>query len=131
MSIIETVPQVTSKVASFNIRTNDIDIQYRPTNAFAHVNAEQVLKIIAKADIFTTAENTRGKVNFKLALTSDKGVKNAGFLNYIKNDLTDESTKTEVNAVLKEVRATLDTVEIGDISLPMTAGEVDDLIDNL
>ena len=72
-------------------------------------------------------ENNNNKVNFKLTGSN----KLFGFLNYFENDLDDESDTAEIKAVLKDVASGLSTVKIGDITLPMTAGEADDLIDNL
>ena len=112
----------------FSIRLNeDETVEFRPTGTFAHVTTEQVLKIVTKADVDVTAENNKNKVNFKLT-GKDKLF---GFLNYFDNDLSDESVSTEVKAVLKDVKSALSTVELGDITLPMTAGQADDLIDDL
>jgi len=112
----------------FSIRLSaDESVEFRPTGTFAHVTTEQVLKIITKADVDVTAENNNNKVNFKLT-GKDKLF---GFLNYYDNDLDDESGTAEVKAIVKDVKAALSTVKLGDISLPMTAGEADDLIDEL
>jgi hypothetical protein len=105
----------------------DESVEFRPTGTFAHVSTEQVLKIITKADVDVTAENNNNKVNFKLT-GKDKLF---GFLNYYDNDLDDESGTAEVKAIVKDVKTALSTVKLGDISLPMTAGEADDLIDDL
>ena len=85
------------------------------------------LKIITKADVDVTAENNNNKVNFKLT-GKDKLF---GFLNYFDNDLDDESTDKEIDGACAEVAKALSTVKIGDISLPMTVGEADNLIDSL
>ena len=130
MSIVKTNSPTTksNSTTKFSIRLNaDESVEFRPTATFAHVNAEQVLKIITKADVNVTAENNRNKVNFKLT-GKDKLF---GFLNYFDNDLTDDSAKTEINAVVKDVKSALSTIELGDITLPMTTGEADDLIDEL
>jgi hypothetical protein len=130
MSIVKTNSPTTksNSTTKFSIRLNaDESVEFRPTGTFAHVTAEQVLKIITKADVNVTAENNRNKVNFKLT-GKDKLF---GFLNYFDNDLTDDSAKTEINAVIKDVKSALSTIELGDITLPMTTGEADDLIDEL
>jgi len=130
MSIVTTTSRMTKNnpTTKFSIRLNeDESVEFRPTGTFAHVTTEQVLKIITKADVDVTAENNKNKVNFKLT-GKDKLF---GFLNYFDNDLSDESPSTEIKAVLKDVKSALSTVELGDITLPMTAGQADDLINGL
>tara|TARA_R110001606_G_scaffold360929_1_gene513964 strand:- start:163 stop:558 length:396 start_codon:yes stop_codon:yes gene_type:complete len=131
MSIVETKPvngKTLSTPTKFSIRLNtDESIEFRPTGTFAHVTAEQVLKIVTKATVDVTAENNRNKVNFKLT-GKDKLF---GFLNYFENDLDDESEIDEVKAVCEEVEAVLKTVKISDITLPMTAKQADSLIAGL
>ena len=130
MSIVTTTSRMTKNnpTTKFSIRLNeDESVEFRPTGTFAHVTTEQVLKIVTKADVDVTAEKYKNKVNFKLT-GKDKLF---GFLNYFDNDLSDESVSTEVKAVLKDVKSALSTVELGDITLPMTAGQADDLIDDL
>ena len=130
MSIVTNTSRMTKNnpTTKFSIRLNeDESVEFRPTGTFAHVTTEQVLKIVTKADVDVTAENNKNKVNFKLT-GKDKLF---GFLNYFDNDLTDESASTEVKAVLKDVKSALSTVELGDITLPMTAGQADDLINGL
>jgi hypothetical protein len=130
MSIVKSITSRKAKnaTAKFSIRLNeDESVEFRPTATFAHVDAEQVLKIITKASVDVTNENNNNKVNFKLTGSN----KLFGFLNYFENDLDDESGTAEIKAVLKDVASALSTVKIGDITLPMTAGEADDLIDNL
>jgi|TARA_B110000914_G_scaffold203742_1_gene197622 hypothetical protein len=130
MSIVTNTSRMTKSnpTTKFSIRLNeDETVEFRPTGTFAHVTTEQVLKIVTKADVDVTAENNKNKVNFKLT-GKDKLF---GFLNYFDNDLSDESVSTEVKAVLKDVKSALSTVELGDITLPMTAGQADDLIDDL
>ena len=57
----------TTNVPKFTIRLNkDDSVEFRPTSTFAHVNPEQVLKIVTKATVDVTAENNSNKVNFKL-----------------------------------------------------------------
>jgi len=122
-----------SNVTKFTVRLDDSNsLEFRPTVTFAHIEAAQVLKIILNAEVATTAENNRGKVNFKLQLPTKSGaLKNAAFINYFDNDLTDESTDKEVNVVIADVKTALSTVTIDDITLPMTANEADDLIAGL
>ena len=130
MSIVTNTSRMTKSnpTTKFSIRLNeDETVEFRPTGTFAHVTTEQVLKIVTKADVDVTAENNKNKVNFKLT-GKDKLF---GFLNYFDNDLSDESVSTEIKAVLKDVKSALSTVELGDITLPMTAGQADDLIDDL
>jgi len=130
MSIVTTTSRMTKNnpTTKFSIRLNeDESVEFRPTGTFAHVTTEQVLKIVTKADVDVTAENNKNKVNFKLT-GKDKLF---GFLNYFDNDLSDESPSTEIKAVLKDVKSALSTVELGDITLPMTAGQADDLINGL
>jgi hypothetical protein len=130
MSIVTNTSRMTKSnpTTKFSIRLNeDETVEFRPTGTFAHVTTEQVLKIVTKADVDVTAENNKNKVNFKLT-GKDKLF---GFLNYFDNDLSDESVSTEVKAVLKDVKSALSTVELGDITLPMTAGQADDLINGL
>ena len=130
MSIVTNTSRMTKSnpTTKFSIRLNeDETVEFRPTGTFAHVTTEQVLKIVTKADVDVTAENNKNKANFKLT-GKDKLF---GFLNYFDNDLSDESVSTEVKAVLKDVKSALSTVELGDITLPMTAGQADDLIDDL
>ena len=130
MSIVKSTSRKAkgNTTTKFSIRLNaDESVEFRPTGTFAHVSTEQVLKIITKADVDVTAENNNNKVNFKLT-GKDKLF---GFLNYYDNDLDDESGTAEVKAIVKDVKTALSTVKLGDISLPMTAGEADDLIDEL
>ena len=130
MSIVETKPvsKTLNTPTKFSIRLNaDESIEFRPTSTFAHINAEQVLKIVTKATVDVTAENNRNKVNFKLT-GKDKLF---GFLNYFENDLDDESEAEEVQAVCDEVEAVLKTVKISDITLPMNSKQADDLIAGL
>jgi hypothetical protein len=128
MSIVKTTNRKTTNVPKFSIRLNkDDSVEFRPTSTFAHINAEQVLKIIINADVDVTAENNSNKVNFKLT-GKDKLF---GFLNYFDNDLDDESEDAEVATVIQDVSKALSKVKLGDISLPMTAGEADTLIDSL
>jgi hypothetical protein len=105
----------------------DESIEFRPSSTFAHITAKQVLKIVTKATVEVTAENNRNKVNFKLTGKE----KLFGFLNYFDNDLDDDSEEDEVKAVCDEVTKTLKTVKIGDISLPLTSKQADDLIAGL
>ena len=65
--------------------------------------------------------------NFKLTGKN----KLLGFLNYYDNDLDDESEPNEVAEVVNELEAQLQAVTIDDISLPMTAGQADALLDDL
>jgi hypothetical protein len=131
MSIVETKPsngKSSSIATKFSIRlSTDESIEFRPTGTFAHITAEQVLKIISKADVDVTAENNRNKVNFKLT-GKDKLF---GFLNYFDNELTDESDDDEIEAICDEVETVLRKVKIGDISLPLTSKQADDLIAGL
>ena len=106
---------------------DDESVEFRPTGTFAHVTAAQVFKIITNADVDVTAENNNNKVNFKLTGTN----KLFGFLNYFDNDLDDESGQVEVNATVEQLKGMLADVKLEDITLPMTAGEADDLIANL
>ena len=132
MSIVTTTTRPKSlnnkATVRFSIRLNkDDSVEFRPTATFAHINTKQVLKIIAKADVDITAENNNNKVNFKLT-GQDKLF---GFLNYFDNDLDDESDDADVQEVIEDVTVALSKVKISDISLPMTAGEADNLIDSL
>ena len=78
-------------------------------------------------DVDVTNENNNNKVNFKLTATN----KLMGFVNYFDNDLDNESEANEISDVVAELQTALSTVKISDITLPMTAGEADDLIDSL
>ncbi len=130
MSIVKrTISNIkTSTVPKFSIRLNkDSTVEFRPTTTFAHIDVAQVLKIITKADVDVTNENNNNKVNFKLTATN----KLMGFVNYFDNDLDNESEADEISDVVAELQTALSTVKISDITLPMTAGEADDLIDSL
>jgi len=130
MSIVKrTISNIkTSTVPKFSIRLNkDSTVEFRPTTTFAHIDVAQVLKIITKADVDVTNENNNNKVNFKLTATN----KLMGFVNYFDNDLDNESEANEISDVVAELQTALSTVKISDITLPMTAGEADDLIDSL
>ena len=112
----------------FSIALNDDDsVEFRPTGTFAHVNAEQVFKIITTAEVDATSENNNNKVNFKLTGSN----KLLGFINYYDNDLDNESGDVEVQETVDSLKADLAEVKMEDITLPMTAGEADDLIANL
>ena len=106
---------------------DDESVEFRPTGTFAHVNAEQVFKIITTAEVDATSENNNNKVNFKLT----GGNKLLGFINYYDNDLDNESGDVEVQETVDNLKSELARVTIENISLPMTAGEADDLIANL
>jgi len=130
MSIVKrTISNIkASTVPKFSIRLNKDDtVEFRPTATFAHIDVAQVLKIITKADVDVTNENNNNKVNFKLTATN----KLMGFVNYFDNDLDNESDDVEISEVVAELQTALSTVKIGDITLPMTAGQADDLIDSL
>jgi hypothetical protein len=133
MSIVKSTNRKANTIAKFYISINDSDsVEFRPTSAFAHINTKQVLKIITKATPDVTAENNQGHVNFKLAISNKEGVvRNAGFINYWENDLDDESDSSEIKEELKSLKATLRKVKLNDISLPMTAGEADNMINDL
>jgi len=135
MSIVKSTSRKakTTKAARFNIVIDDnTSVEFRPTATFAHISPKQVLKIIAKAQPDVTAENLQGQVNFKFSIKGKSGaIKNAGFINYWDNELDDESTDTEVNSELKLLMTSLRKVKIGDITLPMTASEADNMIDDL
>ena len=76
---------------------------------------------------FSIALNDNNKVNFKLT----GGNKLLGFINYYDNDLDNESGDVEVQETVDSLKADLAEVKMEDITLPMTAGEADDLIANL
>ena len=118
----------TNTTTRFSIALNaDESVEFRPTGTFAHVNAEQVFKIIKSADVDATNENNNNKVNFKLTASN----KLLGFINYYGNDLDNESGDVEVQETVDNLKADLADVKMEDITLPMTAGEADDLIANL
>jgi len=118
----------TNTTTRFSIALNaDESVEFRPTGTFAHVNAEQVFKIIKSADVDATNENNNNKVNFKLTASN----KLLGFINYYDNDLDNESGDVEVQETVDNLKADLADVKMEDITLPMTAGEADDLIANL
>ena len=124
----------TNAISKFYIAINDSDSgEFRPTSAFAHINAKQVLKIISKAEPDVTAENNQGHVNFKLSISNKETgvIRNAGFINYWENDLDDESDSSEIKEELKALKSSLRKVKLNDISLPMTASEADSMIDDL
>jgi len=131
MSIVQnTKPSRKAKTQAtkFTIALSDSNsIEFRPTGTFSHINTEQVLKIVTKGDVDVTAENNNNKVNFKLTGKN----KLLGFLNYYDNDLDDESEPEEVAEVVEELETQLRAVTIDNISLPMTAGQADDLLDEL
>ena len=113
---------------TFSIRLNeDETVEFRPTSTFASVNTDRVLKIITKGNVDVTAENNNNKVNFKLTGNN----KLLGFINYFDNDLDDESEQAEVAVYVDDLQTQLRAVTIEDISLPMTAGEADDFLDDL
>jgi len=118
----------TNTTTRFSIALNDDEsVEFRPTGTFAHVNAEQVFKIITTAEVDATNENNNNKVNFKLTGNN----KLLGFINYYDNDLDNESGEVEVQETVDSLKADLANVTIENITLPMTAGEADDLISNL
>ena len=130
MSIVKrTISNIkASTVPKFSIRLNKDDtVEFRPTATFAHIDVAQVLKIITKADVDVTNENNNNKVNFKLTAKN----KLLGFLNYYENDLDNDSDTVEVQGVIDELTAELTSVTIDNITLPMTAGQADDLLDEL
>jgi hypothetical protein len=118
----------TNTTTRFSIALNaDESVEFRPTGTFAHVNAEQVFKIINSAEVDATNENNNNKVNFKLTASN----KLLGFINYYDNDLDNESGDVEIQATVDNLKADLAEVKMEDITLPMTAGEADDLIANM
>ena len=131
MSIVQsTQPSRKTKnsAVKFTIALSDSNpIEFKPTGTFSHINTEQVLKIVTKGTVDVTAENNNNKVNFKLTGKN----KLLGFLNYYDNDLDDESEPEEVAEVVSELEAQLQAVTIDNISLPMTAGQADALLDDL
>ena len=131
MSIVKTTNGRKAKgstISKFNIRLNkDESVEFRPTGTFAHVNAEQVFKIITTAEVDATNENNNNKVNFKLTASN----KLLGFINYYDNDLDNESGDVEIQETVNNLKSELAEVKLENITLPMTAGEADDLIANL
>jgi len=107
--------------------SEDESVEFRPTGTFAHVNAEQVFKIITTAEVDATNENNNNKVNFKLTASN----KLLGFINYYDNDLDNESGDVEIQETVNNLKSELAEVKLENITLPMTAGEADDLIANL
>jgi len=113
---------------TFSIQlAEDERVQFNPNKAFNHITTAQVLKIIQKADIETTNENSNGYVNFKLS----NDTSTFGFLNFYDNDLDDDSTDDERTDTITLLEHELSTVEVSDIRLPMNADEADSAIDNL
>jgi len=131
MSIVETTTNSrkakNNSTTKFSIALKDGSVEFRPTATFSHINTEQVLKIITKGDVDVTNENNNNKVNFKLTAKN----KLLGFLNYYENDLDNDSDTVEVQGVIDELTAELTSVTIDNITLPMTAGQADDLLDEL
>jgi len=131
MSIVQSATpsrKTKNTVTKFTIalgKTNTVE--FRPTSTFASVNTDRVLKIITKGNVDVTAENNNNKVNFKLTGNN----KLLGFINYFDNDLDDESEQAEVAVYVDDLQTQLRAVTIEDISLPMTAGEADDFLDDL
>ena len=118
----------TNTTTRFSIALNDDEsVEFRPTGTFAHVNAEQVFKIITTAEVDATNENNNNKVNFKLTASN----KLLGFINYYDNDLDNESGDVEIQETVNNLKSELAEVKLENITLPMTAGEADDLIANL
>jgi|TARA_R110002167_G_scaffold81509_1_gene223215 hypothetical protein len=132
MSIVETTinsrKTKANSTTKFTIALSDSNtVEFRPTATFAHITTDQVLKIITKGDVDVTNENNNNKVNFKLTAKN----KLLGFLNYYDNDLDNESTVAEVKGIVAQLKSELETVTIDNITLPMTAGQADDLLDEL
>jgi hypothetical protein len=113
---------------TFSIALNEDErVQFNPNKAFNHITTAQVLKIIQKADIEVTRENSKGYVNFKLSTNTST----FGFINFYENDLDDESTSEEQTEYVMALEKDLSTITVEDIALPMNADEADALIDNL
>jgi Na+-translocating ferredoxin:NAD+ oxidoreductase RnfC subunit len=107
--------------------TEDESVQFNPNKAFNHITTAQVLKIIQKADIEATKENSKGYVNFKLSSDS----KTFGFVNFYANDLDNESSDESKTVVVMNLEKDLSNVKLDNISMPLTSDEADTLIDNL
>ena len=112
--------------------TEDERVQFNPNRAFNHITTAQVLKIIQKADIEATKENTNNYVNFKLSGLNAKGdTMTFGFVNFYGNDLDNDSSEEHKTEVIMNLEKDLSNVKLDNISMPLTADEADNLIDNL
>ena len=131
MSIVQSTKpsrQAKNTITKFTIALGkNNSVEFRPTQTFAKVNTERVLKIITKGTVDVTAENNNNKVNFKLTASN----KLLGFINYYDNDLDNESGDVEIQETVDNLKSELAEVKLENITLPMTAGEADDLIANL
>jgi hypothetical protein len=113
---------------TFSIALNDDEtVQFNPTKTFAHVNTEQVLKIITSGELDACEPNQKGYINYKL--TGNK--KTLGFINFYENGLDVDSDNEEIQITVANLNQDLSSVKLENITLPMTSGEADDMIANL
>jgi len=118
----------TTIAATFNIMLNDDEsVQFNPTKTFAHVDIEQVLKIITKGKVEACEVNKKGYINYQV---SDSN-KTLGFINFYANGLDEDSDIEDIDASVDNLIADLSLVKVENISMPMTSGEADDLIAGL
>jgi len=117
-----------NNTVTFNIvLSEDESVQFNPTKTFAHVNAEQVLKIITSGELDACEPNQKGYINYKL--TGNK--KTLGFINFYENGLDAESDDEEIQLTVDNLKNDLSSVVLDNILLPMTAKEADDMIAGL
>ena len=118
---------------TYHVNLTDTDqVYFVLTRTFSHLNAEQVLKVLQKADIEVTKENQRGEVNFRfIAKDADNKPHTVGFVNYYENDLDDDSSAEERKAVIEELSAALNEIQPVNIVKPLNQGEADSVIDSL
>jgi len=117
-----------NNTVTFNIALSDDEsVQFNPTKTFAHVNTEQVLKIITAGELEACEPNQKGYINYKL--TGNK--KTLGFINFYDNGLDEDSEEDEIQVTVDNLSSDISNVTLNDITLPMTADEADNMLENL
>lgn len=118
---------------TYHVNLTDTDqVYFVLTRTFSHLNADQALKVLQKADIEVTRENQRGEVNFRfIAKDKDQKPHTVGFVNYYENELDDESSADERKAVIEDLSTALAEITEANIVKPLNQSEADDVVSNL
>lgn len=140
MTILNTTTTATTTNPEFEVNTfwiatdtQKTGMQFRPAKAFNDIDAETVLRIITNGDLNTVSKaNKKGNINFTLSRKDANGINRTfGYLNNVNNALTIDSDQEAIDDTLIDVKLLLGTVELSDITRPMSANEATDLLASL
>lgn len=118
---------------TYHVNISDIEqVYFVLTRTFAHLDSDQVLNVLNKAEIKPTAANDRGEINFRFIVKDeDNKPHTVGFVNYYDNDLAADSTPEEIRETIEELARKMNSLEPSSIVKPLTADQATGLIDSL